>query len=127
MISYWTDNTIYAKFVVAPETPQSLLVAYKKHVSRGTVPPASQVPYTLTGVEKYRHSSVQDEFKPNQKPIYPSWQSGAGLRSEIKKVALSHGWHKEIKKEYPDGYEGMSTQEYIESFRELNSNHGVSI
>lgn len=53
------------------EADQVQISKYKRHVAAGTVPPDSQIPYTRTGVEKYRHSCVADEFRPGAKPVLP--------------------------------------------------------
>jgi len=56
---------------VAPDPEPAQMAKYRKHVAAGTVPPESQIPYTRTGVEKYRNRSRLDDFKPGRPPEYP--------------------------------------------------------
>ena len=70
------------------EADQAQIAKYRRHVEAGTVP-TSGIPLTRTGVEKYRHSCVADEFKPGAKPVYPSWATTrSGIQREILKYQM---------------------------------------
>jgi hypothetical protein len=100
------------------------IAKYRRHVAAGTVPPESQIPYTRTGVEKYRHSCVADEFKPGAKPVYPSWATTkSGIQREILKYQMERkagGSAQEFKKCYPMPSPYITeTKEYVKQFNQL--------
>lgn len=84
------------------EADQVQIGKYRRHVEAGTVPPEGQIPYTRTGVEKYRHSCVADEFKPGAKPVLPLYTTR----------------NLPIIRVIPTGC--TTTQEYIKKFNSLN-------
>lgn len=84
------------------EASPSQIIRYMRHKEAGTVPPESSIPYTRTGVEKYRHSSALHEFKPGAKPVLPLYTT--------KKLPTLM--------KIPTGCE--TTQEYVKQFNSLN-------
>lgn len=109
---------------VFAEADQVQIAKYRRHVAAGTVPPENQIPYTRTGVEKYRHSCIADEFKPGAEPVYPSWATTkSGIQREILKYQMgpkAGGNAQEFKKCYPMPSPHITDiKKYVESFNQL--------
>jgi hypothetical protein len=105
------------------EADQIQVSKYKRHVAAGTVPPDSQIPYTRTGVEKYRHSSIHDEFKPGAKPVYPSWATTkAGIQREMLKYQIAEGRAVKFDACYPTPSAHITdTKTYVTKFNSLRN------
>lgn len=87
-----------------PNLSRVALAAYHRHVEAKTVPTGWRKFLTVTGVEKYRHSSVMDEYE-SKPPIYPAWTKSRNLsRGEPPKI--------------PE--ENLSTALYVAEFNKLN-------
>lgn len=90
------------------EIPQAAMIAYRKHVARGTVP-TSGIPYTRTGIERYRHTCVMDELDTRMR--FPAWVLAMGRRSTSDHRTAAN---------FPAKYRALDAEHYIREFDRLN-------